>query len=195
MQETGASGSENGANGGNTDNSNMTTTDITMSNTAVIAGAVVGSVGGTALIALIAFLLYRRSRKTKQAEAAAPTVSETGKPELDSTSVAQPPTASSSPSLKKSPIEDVSPVSPYAPPPMPELHNQPPPTPELHGRETQRIAYEAYSQQVYEAPGQTRTMVSEAHGLQGMGWQSGPVPQAYEMDASDIRNQTPRQHD
>ncbi|KAK5625977.1 hypothetical protein RRF57_001693 [Xylaria bambusicola] len=200
-QKTNAPGSGNGANSNNDNGSTLTTTGNTMSNTGVIAGAVVGSVAATALIAIVAFLLYRRSKKAKQAKVAVSTVSDTGKPELDSTSVAPPPIGSPSPSIMKGRMEDVSPVSavssPYAPPPMPELHNQPPPTPELLGRETQRTAYEAYSQQVYEAPGQTRPMVSEAHGqpmseLQGMGWQSGPVPQAYEMDGTDIRNQQPR---
>ncbi|KAI0973414.1 hypothetical protein F4678DRAFT_426651 [Xylaria arbuscula] len=173
--------------------SNGTTSNVTsMSNTGVIAGAVVGSVGGTSLIALAAFLLYRRSKKPKQEEAPAAAASGNGKPELDSTSIAPLTTGSPSPSIAKTRFDDVSPVSavssPYAPPPMPELHNQPPPTPELLGREAQRTAHEAYSQHVYEAHGQSRSMVSELHG---MGWQSGPVAQAYEMDGSSdsSRNQ------
>ncbi|KAI0533423.1 hypothetical protein GGR58DRAFT_521577 [Xylaria digitata] len=191
-------GSGNGASDSNG------TSETTMSNTAVIAGAVVGAVVGTALIAVIAFLLYRRKKKAQQAAAAAPTASDNVKPELDSTSIAPPPTGSPSPSMAKNRMDDISPVSavssPYAPPLMPELHNQPPPTPELHGREAvspqspQQTAHEAYSQQVYEAHGQPRTIISEAHGqpvseLHGMGWQSGPVPHAYEMDGSDTRNQ------
>ncbi len=152
-----------------------------MSNTSVIAGAVVGSVGGTALIAVVAFLLYRRSKKTKQEAPIALGSIDEGKPELDSTSVAPPPpTGSPSPSITKSRMEAISPVSavssPYTPPPMPELYNQPPRTSELQGRESQRPAYEAYSQQVYEVPGQPRPT--------GLSWQSGPVPNAYEMDGS-----------
>ncbi|KAI0808564.1 hypothetical protein GGR55DRAFT_651910 [Xylaria sp. FL0064] len=186
-QKTNTPGSGNGTDTG-------TTSQAT--NTGVIAGAVVGAIAGTALIALVAFLLYRRSKKAKQAEASAAAAPDAGKPELDSTSVAPPPTGSPSPSIAKTRMEDVSPVSavssPYAPPPMPELHNQPPATPELHGREAQRMAHEAYSQQVYEVSGHTRSTISEAHGqpmseLQGMGWQSGPVPHAYEMDGSDSR--------
>ncbi|KAI0429064.1 hypothetical protein F5Y09DRAFT_311372 [Xylaria sp. FL1042] len=188
-QKTNTPGSGNGTNA----DSNATSQTA---NTGVIAGAVVGSVAGTALIALAAFLLYRRSKKAKQAEASATAVPDAGKPELDSTSVAPAPTGSPSPSIVKNRMEDVSPVSavssPYAPPPMPELHNQPPATPELHGREAQRMAHQAYSQQVYEVSGQTGSTVSEAHGqpmseLQGMGWQSGPVAHAYEMDGGDSR--------
>ncbi|TGJ79497.1 hypothetical protein E0Z10_g9261 [Xylaria hypoxylon] len=175
---------------GNT-TSNTTTSENIMSNTGVIAGAVVGAVGGTALIAAVAFLLYRRKKKAQQAAATAPSGLDDVKPELDSTSIPPRPTGSPSPSMMKNRMDDISPVSavssPYAPPPMPELHNQAPPTPELHGREAQfqqRTAHEAYSQQVYEAPGQTRPMVSRAHGqpVSAVGWQSGPVPHAYEMD-------------
>ncbi|KAI8947579.1 hypothetical protein F4801DRAFT_559969 [Xylaria longipes] len=188
-----------GLNDNNNTNGTTTTSGNTTSNTAVIAGAVVGSVGGTALIAVVAFLLYRRSKKAQQAAALAPDISDNGKPELDSTSVALLPTGSPSPSMMKNRMESSSPVSaissPYAPPPMPELHNQAPRTPELHGQEaiSPQTPHEAYSQQLYEAPGQSRPQVAEAHGqpmseLQGMGWQSGPVPHAYEMDAGDDRS-------
>ncbi|KAI0466518.1 hypothetical protein F4859DRAFT_526616 [Xylaria cf. heliscus] len=194
-QETGKSGS--GANDNNTNNT-TTTGENTMSNTAVIAGAVVGAVVGTALIAVVAFLIYRRSKKAQQAAALAPAISDNGKPELDSTAVAPPPTGSPSPSMMKNRMENSSPVSaasgPYAPP-MAELHNQAPRTPELHGQEavSPQTPHEAYSQQLHEAPGQFRPQVAEAHGqpmseLQGMGWQSGPVPHAYEMDASNGRS-------
>ncbi|KAI1123263.1 hypothetical protein F5Y10DRAFT_252161 [Nemania abortiva] len=177
-----------------------TTTETTMSSTAVIAGAVVGAVVGTALIAVVAFLLYRRSKKAQAAAKAA--VPDPGKPELDSTSVAPAPAGSPSPSMMKARMENPSPISamssPYAAPPMPELHNQPPRTPELQGQEaiSPQTPSEAYSQQVYEEPGQYRPPISEAHGqpmseLQGMGWQSGPVPHAYEMDGSDSRNHMP----
>ncbi|KAJ8120360.1 hypothetical protein ONZ43_g2915 [Nemania bipapillata] len=183
---------------GNGTSSNGTTTETTMTNTAVIAGAVVGAVVGTALLAVVAFLLYRRSKKA-QAAAQAATIPDPVKPELDSTSIAPPPAGSPSPSLMKSRMENSSPISamssPYAAPPMSELHNQPPRTPELQGHEaiSPQTPNEAYSQQVYEAPGQYQHPVSEAHGqpmseLQGMGWQSGPVPHAYEMDGSDGRN-------
>ncbi|KAI1420366.1 hypothetical protein F5Y12DRAFT_791726 [Xylaria sp. FL1777] len=191
----GAQNTQQPGSGDSGNNNDTNTIGTKMSNTAVIAGAVAGSVGGTALIAVVAFLLYRRSKKAKQAAAHAPAVPDAGKPELDSTTVAPPPTGSPSPSITKNRTDDISPVSavssPYAPPPVAELHNQPPPTPELHGREAQRTAYEAYSQQVYEAPGQPRPMVSEAHGQQmsELGWQSGPVPHAYEMDGSDSRSQ------
>ncbi|RWA13652.1 hypothetical protein EKO27_g1444 [Xylaria grammica] len=200
--ETSQPGSGSGNDANTTDaDSNGATSESTMSNTGVIAGAVVGAVGGTALIALVAFLLYRRKKKAQQAAAAVPTASDIIKPELDSTSIAPPPTGSPSPSTTEKRMDGVSPVSPvsspYAPPPMPELHNQPPATPELHGRETQpppQTAHEAYSQQIYEAHGQPRPIIPEAHGkpvseLQDMGWQSGPVPQPYEMDGSDARYQ------
>ncbi|KAI0449209.1 hypothetical protein F5B21DRAFT_520558 [Xylaria acuta] len=187
----------------NDNNNNGTMTgENTMSNTAVIAGAVVGAVVGTALIAVVAFLLYRRSKKAQQAAALAPVVSDDGKAELDSTSVAPPPAGSPSPSMMKYRMENSSPISaissPYTPPPMPELHSQAPRTPELHGQEaiSPRTPREAYSEQVYEAPGQFRPQAAEAHGqpmseLQGIGWRSGPVPQAYEMDASDDRGHPP----
>ncbi|KAI0441377.1 hypothetical protein F4803DRAFT_523581 [Xylaria telfairii] len=195
-QQTGKPGS--GASGNNNTNGTTTMTETTMSNTAVIAGAVVGAVVGTAIIAVIAFLLYRRSKKAQQAAATPPAISDNGKPELDSTSIAPPPAGSPSPSMFKNRMENSSPISavssPYAPPPMPELHNQGPRTPELHGHEavSPQTPHEANSQQLYEAPGQHRPQVVEAHGqpmseLQGMGWQSGPVPHAYEMDASDSR--------
>ncbi|KAI1758458.1 hypothetical protein F4782DRAFT_478178 [Xylaria castorea] len=180
-------------------NTNGTTTDEKpTSNTAVIAGAVVGSVIGTTLIAVVAFLIYRRSKKTHPA----PVASDNGKPELDSTSIAPPPVGSSSHSMMENRMENSSPVSAisgsYAHPPMPELHNQAPRTPELQGKEavSPQTPHEAYGRQLYEAPGQSQPRVAEAHGqpmseLQGVGWQSGPVPHAYEMDANDGRYQPP----
>ncbi|KAI1145469.1 hypothetical protein F4825DRAFT_467311 [Nemania diffusa] len=195
-QQTSSTGS---ASGNGTD-SDGTTTKTTMTNTAVVAGAVVGAVVGTALIAVVAFLLYRRSKKA-QAAAQAAAVPDPGKPELDSTAVAPPPTGSPSPSMMKTRMENSSPISAmssaYAAPPMPELHNQPPRTPELQGHEaiSPRTPNEAYSQQVFEAPGQYRPPVPQVHGqpmseLQGIGWQSGPVPQAYEMDGSNSGTHT-----
>lgn len=186
----------------------------------MIAGAVAGSVIGTALIAVVAFLLYRRSRKAK-AEAgdhALAVLSDNGKSELDSTPIMPPPAVSPSPSMMKNRMDNSSPVSvmssPYSPhgselpgqspfqppPPMPELHNQTayPRTPELQGQHAyaSQTHHEAYSQQVYEAPGQYRPPFSEAHGqpmseLHGMGWQSGPVANAYEMDGGHSRPQKP----
>lgn len=174
-----------------------------MSNTAVIAGAVVGAVVGTAIIAVIAFLLYRRSKMHNRPQLLR-RYSDNGKPELDSTSIAPPPPGSPSPSMFKNRMDNSSPISavssPYAPPPMAELHNQGPRTPELHGHEaiSPQTPHDAKSQQLYGygAPGQHRPQVFEAHGqqmseLQGMGWQSGPVPHAYEMDASDSRSYAP----
>ncbi|KAI0182785.1 hypothetical protein EV127DRAFT_354119 [Xylaria flabelliformis] len=174
------------------------TDEKTMSNTAVIAGAVVGSVVGTAIIAIAAFLLYRRKKKAHTVSV----VPDNGKPELDSTSIAALPVGSSSHSMTDNRMDNSSPVSAmsgaYAHPPMPELHNQAPRTPELHGQEavSPQTPHEAHSRQLYEAPGQSRPQVVEAHGqprseLQGMGWQSGPVSHAYEMDADNGRHQPP----
>ncbi|KAI1164386.1 hypothetical protein F5B18DRAFT_615314 [Nemania serpens] len=180
-QQTGKVGS-----GGNNNDTNVPVTETPMSNTAVIAGAVVGSVVVTALIALVAFLLYRRSKKA-QAKAPEPTTSDDVKPELDSTPIVPRPSGSPSPSMMKDRMENTSPISamssPYAPPPMPELHNQGPRTPELPGQGavSPRTPNEAYGQQIHEAQGYP---MSE---LQGMGWQSGPVPHAYEMDAGNSR--------
>ncbi|KAI0405054.1 hypothetical protein F4802DRAFT_195416 [Xylaria palmicola] len=195
---------DNNTNNDTDANNNGTTTESmnTMSNTTVIAGAVVGSVVGTALIAVVAFLLYRRSKKTEAAALAPPAVEDAGKSELDNTSISPGSSASPGADMMKNRMENSSPVSamssPYVPPPMPELHSQAPRMPELLGHDAQSplTPHEAYSQQLYEAPGQSRPPVVEAHGqpmseLQGMGWQSGPVPQAYEMDASDNRNYPP----
>ncbi|KAI3324371.1 hypothetical protein HD806DRAFT_494897 [Xylariaceae sp. AK1471] len=193
----------NGSGDGQNNTSNGMTGGNTMSNTGVIAGAVVGAVIGTALIAVVAFLLYRRSRKAK-AEVAAfvPVVvpeSDNAKPELDNTSIAPPPAVSPSLSMMKNRMENSSPVSAISglnsphgselpgqspfqqPPPMPELHNQAAysQTSELQGQSKYSLQtrHEAYSQQVYNAHGPP---MSELHG---MGWQSGPVSNAYEMDA------------
>ncbi|KAI1183487.1 hypothetical protein F5B17DRAFT_443402 [Nemania serpens] len=190
-QETGKVGSAGGSSSNNNNNgtssgANGSAAGTTTSNTAVIAGAVVGSVAGTALIALAAFLLYRRSKKA-QAKAPEPAGSDDAKPELDSTPIVPRPGGSPSPSMMKDRMENTSPISamssPYAPPPMPELHNQAPRTPELPGQGavSPRTPKEAYGQQIHEAQGYP---MSE---LQGMGWQSGPVPHAYEMDASNSR--------
>ncbi|KAI0545016.1 hypothetical protein F4679DRAFT_588945 [Xylaria curta] len=194
-QQTSKSSSSSGVstNGTMTDDKTMSS-----SNTAVIAGAVVGSVVGTSIIAIAAFLLYRRRKKAQSA----PIVPDNGKPELDSTSIAPPPVGSSSHSMTDNRMDNASPVSAvsgaYAHPPMPELHNQAPRTPELHGQEavSPKTPHEAHSRHLYEAPGQSQPQVVEAHGqprseLQGMGWQSGPVPHAYEMDANDGRHQPP----
>jgi len=195
------------------DGSGDGTTEKKTSNTAVIAGAVAGSVLGTGLIAAVAFLLYRR-KKMAQANAAAPpvVVAEDGKPELDNTSIAPPPAGSPSPSMIKLRVDDVSPVSgisspnsPYGselaaqtrfgpPPPMPELHSPAayPRTSELPERNFHLSAahHEAYSQQIYEVPGQYRPPVSGPRHP-GMGWQSGPVPNAYEMDGGYAGSQEP----
>ncbi|KAI1116564.1 hypothetical protein F5Y14DRAFT_407178 [Nemania sp. NC0429] len=160
----------------------------TMSNTGVIAGAVAGSVLGTALIALAAFLLYRRSKKAQAKASTTAAADDDAKPELDSTPIVPRTSGSPSPSMMKDRMENASPISamsgsPYAPPPMPELHNQPPRTPELHGQgaPSPRTPNEAYGREIHEA---NSYPMSE---LQGMGWQSGPVPHAYEMDASNGR--------
>ncbi|KAI1814204.1 hypothetical protein GGS20DRAFT_585693 [Poronia punctata] len=178
------------------------------SNTAAIAGAVVGSVIGTALIAAVAFLIYRRKKKA----AAIPPpviVSDNGKPELDSMPLAPGTSTSLSPSMMKSPTEGVSPLSALSspnsprapelpgqapfppPPPMPELHNSVPRTPELPGQNSYApTRQEAYSQQVYEAPGQYGQPTYGAQGqAQGMGWQSGPMSHSYEMDGGHGRQQ------
>lgn len=179
MQETGKSDSSD-----NDGNGSMS------ASTAVIAGAVVGAVVGTALIALVAFLLYRRRKKT-QAAASASAVPDAGKPELDSTAVVAPTGGSPSPSITKNEMIGSSPVSalssPYPAPSAAELHNQRPRTPELQSPDapSPQTPHEAHSQQVYEAPGQLRPPVP---GQQGMGWQSGPVPNAYEMDGTSARN-------
>ncbi|KAI0201687.1 hypothetical protein F4808DRAFT_424768 [Astrocystis sublimbata] len=193
-KETGkGSSGVNGNNNADTDGKTPNA-ETPMSNTAVIAGAVVGAVVGTALIAVVAFLFYRRSKKAQHAAATTPVVSDNGKPELDSTAIVPPSTGSPSPSIMKSRMDNASPVStmasPHSPPPMPELHNQAPRTPELHGQEavSPQTPHEAQSQQLYEAHGQSRPQVFEAHGQPrselGLGWQSGPVAHAYEMDAS-----------
>jgi hypothetical protein len=82
---------------------------------------------------------------------------------------------------------------------MPELYNQAAysQTSELQGYTTHsQTRHEAYKQQVHEAPGQYGPPGSNAHGppmseLQGMGWQSGPVANAYEMDAGHGGPQSP----
>lgn len=179
VQETGKSDSSD-----NDGDGSMSTS------TAVIAGAVVGAVVGTALIALVAFLLYRRSKKAQTA-ASAPAVPDAGKPELDSTAIVAPTSGSPSPSITKNEMIGSSPVSvlssPYAVPSAAELHNQRPRTPVLQSPDapSPQTPHEAHSQQVYEAPGQFRPPVP---GHQGMGWQSGPIPNAYEMDGTSARN-------
>ncbi|KAI1177117.1 hypothetical protein F4777DRAFT_227624 [Nemania sp. FL0916] len=222
VQQTNKPGASGASSGGSANGTTPAGQMTTSSNTAVIAGAVVGAVVGTALIAVVAFLLYRRSKKAQQAAAAAgPDVPESDKPELDSTSVAPPPThgGSPSPSIMKHRMENSSPISaissPYAAPPMPELHSQNPATPELQGHsntmtppmselhsqaprtpelqghDTVSPMSEAYSQQVYEAPGQYSHTSQSVSQHQTMGWQSGPIPQAYEMDGSDSRRHMP----
>ncbi|KAI0395477.1 hypothetical protein F5Y17DRAFT_423085 [Xylariaceae sp. FL0594] len=184
---TGPDGAETGAGAGSGDGSTQKAT----SNTAVIAGAVAGSVIGTGLIAAVAFLLYRR-RKKAEANAANPPIAlaDEGKPELDSTSVAPGTAGSLSPSMQKLRMDDVSPVSAISGPNSPygsELAAYPPRTTELPERNFHPSAthHEALSQQIYEAPGQHQAPPPSSGGqgnAGGMGWQSGPVPNAYEMD-------------
>jgi cbb3-type cytochrome oxidase subunit 3 len=195
------------------DGSGDGTTGKQTSNTAVIAGAVVGAVLGTAVIAGVAFFIYRQKKKTQANAANAPVVvADNAKPELDSTSIAPPPAGSPSPSMMKMRMDDVSPVSgisspssPYGselaaqtpfrpPPPMPELRSSTiySNTTELPGQSIHSSVthYEAHSQQIHEAPGQYRPPMS-GPGQPGMGWQSGPVPNAYEMDGGYAGSQEP----
>ena len=111
--------------------------------------------------------------------------------------------------------------SPYSPPPPhgAELHGQHPPpfppanTSELQGQNAYQMqptyagshppspghvqqypgVQEAYSQPIYEVPGQQQRPIYQADSrpvhppraeLQGMGWQSGPVNEYHEMDGA-----------
>lgn len=156
---SGGSGSGGNSGGG----SNDSTDDGSKSNTAVIAGAVVGVVGGIALIGTgIWFVIrHRRNNRNNIAQSVQQTQptdpSYPGKPELGGTVLAVPPPSHSpSPSMMKqhghpSPVpsprpDTISPISgansPYSPPPPhgAELHGQHPPpfpfpnTSELQGQ-------------------------------------------------------------
>ncbi|KAI8631233.1 hypothetical protein F5Y19DRAFT_24927 [Xylariaceae sp. FL1651] len=199
-------------NGNSTSNGpmNMSTGANTAVIAGAVVGAVLGT-ALIAVVAFLIYRRSKKA-KASLPDPAPDVVAENTKPELDSTSIAPPPAVSTSPSpsVMKNRMENPSPVSamsgynsphgselpgqspfPPPPPPMPELHNQNayPQTSELQGHNaySRQTTSVASSQQVYEAPGQHQQPVHEAHGqsrseLQVMGWQSGPVAHAYEMD-------------
>ncbi|KAI0129871.1 hypothetical protein BJ170DRAFT_290776 [Xylariales sp. AK1849] len=223
---SGSSGSgSSGSSGSGGSGGSISGTSGGKSNTAAIAGAVVGVVLGLALLVGIGFF-WRRHRRAQRTTRNQSTVMGSnagegnGKSELDSTAAAAAATVSPSPSNSKHNApprtDNVSPVSTHHTgkyPPHSELQGQyafPPPLPqhpELQGQNAYspraqhpqqnesagQHAYpqhpspasEAHGQQIYEAPGQPRPHMNEAHGRPvppPQAWQSGPVASYHEMD-------------
>ncbi|KAI1268123.1 hypothetical protein F5Y18DRAFT_279075 [Xylariaceae sp. FL1019] len=164
-----SSGGGSSSSGGSSSNGGTNKKKKSKSSTAAIAGGVIGAIIGAALLAVAAFLRYRKSKKNTRDSAAAmeQTPQEisggpnNGKMELDSTTVAIPPSVSPAITNNSRKENNISPVSGYSSPHGSELHahspfGPPPPMPQNMSELQNQTAYgrpsELHNQTAYPRP-------------------------------------------